>query len=71
MKERKLYLEESSGESIKKTSNNMVIFVDSFINFGSYHKIIFNQKIEDCRAHSSIFQAYYHGAYSSTVKIQH
>ena len=68
MKERKLYLEESSGESIKRTINNMVIFVDSF---GSYHKIIFNQKIEDRRAHSSIFQSYYHGAYSSTVKIQH
>ena len=68
MKERKLYLEESSGESIKKTINNMVIFVDSF---GSYRKIIFNQKIEDRRAHSSIFQSYYHGAYSSTVKIQH
>ena len=68
MKERKLYLEESSGESIKKTINNMLIFVDIFC---SYHKIILNQKIEDRRAHSSIFQSYYHGAYSSTVKIQH
>ena len=65
MKERKLYLEETSDESIKKPSNNIVIFVDSFINFGSYHKIIFSQKIEDCRAHSSIFQAYYHGPYST------
>ena len=46
MKERKLYLEETSGESIKKTSNNIVIFVDSFINFGRYHKIFSIKKLK-------------------------
>ena len=55
------------GESIRKTSNNIVIFGGNITNFSRYHKDIFNQKIEDRRARFKYFQ----GALSRNILKNH
>ena len=43
------------GDTIGKTSNNIVIFGDSITNFSRYYKNNFNQKIEDRKARFKYF----------------